>query len=257
MVNIKKDYWEFVYPTYLENIPDKVLKHSIPSLSIKLTKDQTSRLIKNNGEFGDHKPPDITDVKNLLQKIIDQFPNGTFIKLGSRSPKDSFYGFVNGFKSNNSEESLNILLGGSERIYEDLTLALNFDYNPHIWVREYIDIEPWSEFRCFVKDNNLVGISQYNYLNNEIFDEIINQHKSIEYAILSFFNDFIKDNMTLENYIFDVFVKYKKYKEYQIWDVKLIEINPWLFMTDPCLYKWDMSEGKLNIIPDKFFIYNY
>lgn len=55
----------------------------------------------------------------------------------------------------------------SLRIYQDLYLAVikqKEKYNEHFVIRKFLDIDVDMEFRGFVFDNELVALSQYNYL---------------------------------------------------------------------------------------------
>jgi hypothetical protein len=179
---------------------------------------------------------DISDIRARVSDAVDRMPNGAFIRLGSRSPKDSWALQREGGKVLPGEDPLRFILDCSERIYEDLMLAIQRNYYPCIWVRQWIDIPRWAEFRCFMKHRQLTGISQYNYLNNEIFPEL--DVDMCEWAIREFFKDFLKAT-TLQDVVFDVFVKSRKAGPHsRDVEVKLLEINPYLELTDPCLFSW-------------------
>lgn len=246
ILGVNGGYWEAVRPTYLENLPSRVLGLSFASVQLPLSLDQAERLTKNNGEFGVENPPDISCIESLLERQIQTFPNGAFIRLGSRSPKDSLRGYMEGFRVHTAKEALSILLDSSERVNDDLYLALHHEYRPSIWLREFIDIPAWSEFRCFVQSGQLIGISQYDY--KETYSQLQEGLQDIEWAIGHFFQEHLKRAMHLDSYIFDVFVTCRSHREGRIWEVKLVEVNPWFALTDPCLYRW-VDRGGLNIEP--------
>ncbi|MFA5766810.1 MAG: hypothetical protein WC919_02725 [Candidatus Paceibacterota bacterium] len=182
---------------------------------------------------------DIGDIRAKVSEAVEKMPNGAFIRLGSRSPKDSWALQRSGGKIISGQDPLQYLLDCSERIYEDLMLAIKKDYLPHIWVRQWVEIPRWSEFRCFMKDRKLVGISQYNYLKGEVFPEL--DPGMCEWAVREFFKMF-REATTLTDIVFDVFVKVRKAgPNSRDIEVKLLEINPFFELTDPCLFTWHIE----------------
>jgi hypothetical protein len=179
---------------------------------------------------------DISDIRTKATTAVEKMPDGAFIRLGSRSPKDSWSLQKSGGKVVVGQDPLQFLLDCSERIYEDLMLAIKQNYMPYIWVRQWIEIPRWSEFRCFMKGRQLAGISQYNYLQNEVFPEM--DPGMCEWAIREFFKIFRETTM-LHDVVFDVFVKVRKAgPNSRDIEVKLLEINPFFELTDPCLFSW-------------------
>lgn len=244
------DFWSITQPTYIENWPSRYCRLSIAQKGIRLDQDQTLRFGKNMMEWGevfypeDARPPlspvpDITDIHDELDAAIKNlFPSGAFVRLGSRSPKDSWFGHQHGFRCESGQDALDRLLDGSERVYEDIALALNMGCNPYLWVREWQSIEPWQEFRCFMRNRKLVGISEYAYLDNPdpriaVFADLI------EYGIRKFFSSQFRPIRHLDSVVFDVFVKISVFSSQQrSIEVKLLEINPFFEWTDPCLFDW-------------------
>ena len=111
------------------------------------------------------------------------FPRGAFVRLGSRSPKDSWKGHREGFRVLPGTDPLRFILDASERMHEDVMLALQHDYTPTIFVRQWVTIPRWSEFRCFMQGRKLVGISQYDYLEGKTFAEILRDPDVIPWVI--------------------------------------------------------------------------
>lgn len=237
-------YWESVLPTYIENWPAALCSMSIAQVDVPLTVEDATALGANQVElfegFSDAKGiPDISGIRSRVAKAVEKMPHGAFIRPGSRSPKDSWDGHRNGFKILPGEDPLRLLLDASERIDEDLRLAIQHDYPPHIFVRQWMEIPRWSEFRCFMRDCKLVGISQYNYLQGESFPEIAEAAGTIEWVIRDqFFPSFSKASH-LDSVVFDVFLKrWTARDNSRVWEAKLLEINPFFEMTDPCLFCW-------------------
>ena len=190
-------------------------------------------------EFARLKPANISDIRQRVSDAVDQFPGGVFVRLGSRSPKDSYLGYKEGFCVKHGTDPLRFMLDSSERMYEDLTLAIQNNYTPHIFVRQWQNIKPWQEFRCFMRRRLLVGISQYNYLDKESFPEITRDPGYVEWVIRQWFPQF-QNASHLDDVVFDVTIKrWTTRDNTTISEVKLLEINPLGPMTDPCLFGWN------------------
>lgn len=271
------EYFEFVKPTFLENWPTGLRSLSIAQAGRKLSVKEAQALGENIVELGptfytrtpeeeaaeeaarnwcykkmcgqgagprpkmpDFKDYDVADISAIradVDELVSHFPNGAFVRLGSRSPKDSWTGMRNGFRTMPEDNSLDLLLDCSERVCDDLHMAIAHNYEPWIFARQWLEIEKWQEFRCFMKGRKLVGISQYLYLDGE-FREVLDNRDQIEWAIKEFFTAF-EEQSHLDDVVFDVIVNTRKVaKNAFTWSVKLLEINPFFEMTDPCLFDW-------------------
>lgn len=254
-------FFEKSKPTYIENWPKELCSLSIPQVGLKLTRDQAERLGKNLVEFGaifypDEKwpeegPPQIADIVTDLETIVQRDMAGAapfFVRLGSRSPKDAF---TTSPKVNDASQAIERLCDMSERVFEDLSLALHEEYDPYIWMRQWVNLPSWSEFRCFQRDRELIGISEYDYLGPG-HPEIVENAGAIEWAIRAFWSEYFLPACHLDDVIFDVYVKrlpgmstrdirpdtgQPSYQTFQ-WEIKLLEINPFFNFTDPCLFDW-------------------
>jgi len=260
---ISNKIFEMSRPTFLENWPKELYKLSIfenpygfpLSIGLPLSFEQMGNLRSNILELGESPKKPINDIINRIDEQIainSKFRNnGVFVKLGSRSPKDSWLGKRKGFKVKSGVRAVELLCDCSERIYEDLTMAIDNNYNAHIWLRQWVNITKWAEFRCFMKDRELVGVSQYHY--NEHFVElekwIEDVHADIghsnqssietfkEVYILPYFKNHFEPLCHLDSVVFDIFIDRECLNEpYR--SVNLIELNPFCSLTDPCLFNW-------------------
>lgn len=283
-------FFDLSKPTYIENWPNAVKSLSFADVDVPLTLEEARALGTNIQELGqgfipltqeqkdqndraiqwihkkmrdglsenpfnepqvdfveiDWKPYDISSIVERLDAAVKKFPDGAFVRLGSRSPKDAF---VETFKVHTGAEAVNVLTACSERICDDLHLALDNNYAPHIFVRQWITIPHWQEFRCFMRNRRMIGISQYNYFN--AFPELQNEQtlSSIRFGIDQFFLQ-IREACHLDDVVFDVWVKMLKVGNQTGIEVKLIEINPFFELTDPCLFDWhnmDQFDGSFKI----------
>ena len=243
---MSKEYLDKVSPTYIENWPAALCSLSIAQVDIPLTLDEATTLGSHISEFGEAftRKGELTPITNRVIQAVKKFPNGAFIRLGSRSPKDAWTAEENQRVTIpegpivRSNHPLRFMLETSERMYEDLTLAIENKYAPHIFVRQWVDIKKDAEFRCFMKGRKLVGISQYNYPDGpvaDLQDDVFRE--AIRWAIEKFFETFRKV-CHLDDAVFDVYYRIIKNGCYWAWELRLIEINPFFEMTDPCLFDW-------------------
>lgn len=96
----------------------------------------------------------------------------------------------------------------------------------------WIDIPAWTEFRVFIRNRQIVGVSQY-HTSGEYPQIIVNKQR-----ILSAISDLSRPllaNLHLDDVVADICVR-----EYAagVWTAALIELNPMMVLTDPCLFSW-------------------
>jgi hypothetical protein len=231
-----KEFASEIYPTYIENWPQPLAEISIPTELVSLSREDVSALINTfevaNGD-GDPVEVDLSGLMETLQSAIDKFPNGAFVRLGSRSPKDSWTGHRKGFRVTTAQEALELLID-SERVWDDLVQFKNLELNAYIAVREWLEIPMSMEFRCFMRAGELVGISQYDYTKGDRFPEVVEKHDAIKGAIEAFFPSFA-EACHLDSVVFDVFIRDER-GDGEL-TARLLEINPFNWMTDPCLFE--------------------
>jgi hypothetical protein len=107
--------------------------------------------------------------------------------------------------------------------------------------REWRIIPRDKEFRCFIRNRRLVGITQYHYA---IYDEefmanrpvafisIAARHKDQQAEIEHFISGEILPHLHMDNMVVDLFIDQAANA------IKLIEINPY-GLSDPCLLSYD------------------
>lgn len=238
---MNSSYFIKVFPTYIENWNSALYKLSIPQIDIRLTREEVPILGRNIWKFGkwfgDTPRQSMKRIEEKIEKALYNFPKGAFVRLGSRSGKDSLYAQHFGLRITHADAAIKILTEASERIAFDLHLALQNDYCPHIFVRQWIEIPRWAEFRCFMRDRELVGISQYDCKNMGHCPEIVKHQSEIKYGIRFFFEKF-RTASHLNDVVFDVFAIIDKNQT----DIKLLELNPFFPKTDACLFDWNLRD---------------
>jgi hypothetical protein len=247
-------------PTAIESWPAPLADLSFQTVSLTITKDERHALcVMLLEQQGDEYAGDIDIIKEHIEIISDRISNaincfgseGAFVKLSLRSPKDSWIGMAKtGFRVTSGKEAMALILDSTERMVEDLLACEEADVPLQIHVRRWATIQPYAEFRCFMRDRRLVGISQYSYQEEAISPEIVVNAKSIEASIKNFFGYFVHRSH-LDSVVFDVaFVGESPY-----WPIvpELIELNPFTveaFGTDPCLFRDNNFDGSFRYLGD-------
>lgn len=240
-------YFEQVKPTYIENWPAGLINHSVATVHFPLTTEEVDALIAHNimslenGEIlTDEQGQILRRLEEKIDRLIKHFPRGAFVRLGSRSPKDSYEAYLKKYCYKTGKEAI-MALCDSERVNDDLWLAKSNSYTPHIAVREWIVIHPWQEFRCFIRNKKLVGISQYNYLHREVFSEIKENADRIEWALRKK-AEAVAPILPADDVIVDFVYKMREHGDVVVNEVILLEVNPYSPYTDPCLFNWSKDK---------------
>jgi hypothetical protein len=232
-------YLNKVVPTYIENWPDAMMALSIPQSDIRLSLIEAKAfylMVERGSQTCDDADSAIEKLRLEFSRALSRFPDGAFVRLGSRSGKDSEFALAHGLRVTIAEEAVQMLTSKSRRLAFDLRLAIKFGYQPHVFVREWREIPPWAEFRCFMKNRQLAGISQYDCKNVGHHNWISDNANQIKHAISIFFDKF-SGISHLDDVVFDIYLSRGGSKDDSL-EVTLLEINPYFHHTDPCLFKW-------------------
>jgi hypothetical protein len=184
-------------------------------------------------------------LQRQLNKIENQFFFGVnrirklFVKLESRSPKDYIQNYPKeDYKAlHNAEEIVDALLG-SMRTFEDLVFLTKLKDEVILYVRPFADLERRYEWRVFVKDRKVIGISQQFY--EETFSYNKKYLNEIKRSISYFMDNICIPNIKVNSFVADLYVSggthYKPGITKRFLDISIIETNPY-GLSDPCLFE--------------------
>jgi len=192
----------------------------------------------------------IRAMTSKLQTVMNKYESGCFIKLSSRSAKDSsissdrtkniFRKLINevpnptlndkliainrahilALQLTDAKEVVDMFLG-SERINSDLKLALDYSHNwtQDFVIREFVPVPIEFEFRAFVVNNQLRGMCQYYHYM--YFPRLVDNKVLIDQLVHKKFEE-IKDLVPIpdKTYVIDWAVDLDRQKVY------IIELNP-------------------------------
>lgn len=188
--------------------------------------------------------PSFPQLEDRIKRCIDELGGSVFPKLNWSAPKDAKWITASHTLQCGSIGEVLLLLKSSDFITHDLTQPFkdcedweddkDSENNPVVQydlvLKKWVDINPGTEFRCFVKDDLLIGICQRDYTN--YYDYIVNKKTQICQDIVSFFKENIYKKFPSNNYVFDVYLPSKD-------TVILLDFNPFGKTTDSLLFEWD------------------
>ncbi|KAK9077528.1 hypothetical protein SSX86_005865 [Deinandra increscens subsp. villosa] len=199
-------------------------------------------------------PPSFPELESQINLSIKTLGGAIFPKLNWSSPKDSAWISSDSSLKCTSFTEITLLLKSSDSLVHDLCHAYDScsDCNIHRPARFFLalrrwypDLHPEREFRIFIHNHILVGISQREVTT---YYPILTEEKhGLEKVIQDFYTDKVSMGFESESYTFDVYVR-KDMK------VKLLDFNPWCESTLPLLFTWAELESDQLISEPEFRI---
>lgn len=190
-------------------------------------------------------PPSFPDLELQIKESIESLGGAVFPKLNWSAPKDSAWISSTGSLRCTSFSEIALLLRSSDSLVHDLCRAYDLCSSStmsrpsqfFLALRKwYPFLRPEMEFRCFVRNQLLVRISQREVTG--FYPVLIEKKDELETAIQNFFMEKVRLRFESENYTFDVYVTKDGL-------VKLLDFNPWGASTLPLLFDWEELENNI------------
>lgn len=238
--NWPRPFFERIRPSFMESWPQELVALAIPHTGLVLSPDEAKDLDAAAPLWRDRLlPSDPAGLRSLagrLQPALAAHPNGVFVRLGSASPKDSALFRANQGRSTLPSTALK-LLQTSPRIRAHLRRCLELGHPPSVFVMPWLPIQPWQEFRCFLRERRWVGVSQLDCVNHGALPELPQAGPRIGQALRALLPHLAAASH-LDSGVFDVCVLGDRHAPAgcRAW---LVELNPWGPVTDACLFRWD------------------
>lgn len=223
----------------IENWSSDLHAWSFHTKWIELTFDEQRALLALFGDWDNlNKSPVAKVIRNLSERIHvvinAEFPLGCFVKIGARSPKDSVLERRD-LRCLNSGDVLTRITN-SERMYEELFSADSRGELTKLYLRDWHDILPESEFRVFSSGGRLIAISQAEPrkrldINRKRVLDIIETCWS--YGLSS-----VLSKWKTVGVVLDVWVRKGQAKN----ALRIIDVNPMCQRTFPGLFTWEEIE---------------
>uniref|UniRef100_A0A665U4X0 Translation initiation factor eIF2 assembly protein n=1 Tax=Echeneis naucrates TaxID=173247 RepID=A0A665U4X0_ECHNA len=183
--------------------------------------------------------PEFPEFSSKVLEAINALGGRVFPKLNWSAPRDANWIALNSSLQCHSLSDIFLLFKSSDFITHDLTqpfLQCSDQDSPdpvinyELVLRKWSELIPGGEFRCFVKENKLIAISQRDY--TQYYQHILKQEEQISQVIQDFFNEHIQYNFLDEDFVFDVY----RDSQGRVW---LIDLNPFGEVTDSLLFSWE------------------
>jgi hypothetical protein len=177
------------------------------------------------------------DVHQAIKSTIAELGGKIVPKLNWSAPKDATWMSATNSMDCREPNDIYLLLKSSDFITHDLEHAFDdcVDEGPspeipyHLVLRKWVQLNPSLEFRCFVRNRQLIAICQRD-LNH--FDFLFKMEDRLRDKIQSFFDTSLRDKFPDDSFAFDVYIPPPHNR---VW---LIDVNPWAQRTDPLLFSW-------------------
>lgn len=169
------------------------------------------------------------------------------VKLNFSAPKDAKWMMINNLIQCTSARDIYMLLNASDHVAHDLDMKIYDECSDsarkgiplEVVIKKWIDdFNPALEFRIFVRNRKIVGVSQRD-MNH--YQYLATLQPAIKRAIQQFNNDTLQTTeYPLRNFIMDVYIP-RPHRH-----VIVLDINPWSHSWDTYLFTWNELEEKDN-----------
>ncbi|XP_008703662.1 cell division cycle protein 123 homolog [Ursus maritimus] len=182
--------------------------------------------------------PEFPEFTTKVQEAINSLGGSVFPKLNWSAPRDAYWIAMNSSLKCKTLSDIFLLFKSSDFITRDFTQPFIHctDDSPdpcieyELVLRKWCELIPGAEFRCFVKESKLIGISQRDY--TQYYDHISKQKDEICRCIQDFFRKHIQYKFLDEDFVFDIY----RDSRGKVW---LIDFNPFGEVTDSLLFTWE------------------
>ncbi|KAG5241981.1 cell division cycle protein [Salix suchowensis] len=190
-------------------------------------------------------PPSFPELELNIKESINTLGGAVFPKLNWSAPKDSAWISTSGTLRCTSFSEIALLLRSSDSLVHDLCHAYDscidktLSRPPSFFLalrKWYSSFLPEMEFRCFVRGQQLIGISQREVTT--YYPTLLEKRNYLQLLIKEFFTEKVRLKFESENYTFDVYVT----KDGR---AKILDFNPWGAFTLPLLFTWEELEQNL------------
>ncbi|KAL5517345.1 hypothetical protein EMCRGX_G002879 [Ephydatia muelleri] len=186
---------------------------------------------------GEGEVPEFTDLLSEIERGIAILGGAVVPKLNWSAPKDATWIISSNTLRCTCASEVLLLLKSSDFVAHDLSRVFKYctsevtpAFQYMLCLRQWRDIHPSGEFRCFVRHGRIVGISQRHYTQH--FDFVVSHKDQLSEDMMEFFTRYLKGRFCNTNYVVDVFRTDEG-------AVRLMDFNPFCPMTDPLLFTWE------------------
>ncbi|RKP07001.1 D123-domain-containing protein, partial [Thamnocephalis sphaerospora] len=174
-----------------------------------------------------------------VREAIRQLGGEVLPKLNWSAPKASLWISTTRSMRCTTAEEVFLLLKSSDVVVHDLLHAYDTcdippaeRPQPVLVLREWRTLNPAHEFRCFVRDHQLIGISQRDPAH---YPFLADAQQEIRHSIRQFYQNAVKESFGHSDYVFDVYLHDPSRRDGR---VQLVDFGPFGGPTNPLLFEW-------------------
>lgn len=228
LLEINLEHYDRVGFTYLDQWSPGLSALSMPSKRLELSREDLDALIGVYDNWG--WSPRLAEIASRLDDLFDW--REMFVRLNSRSPKDSGYP---GLPITCAGRQAISWILASERCFDDFC-RFNISRKPlFIYLRECVRIPEEWELRCFIKGGEMIAATQYHRgCTNAAWQSPTGRDKTWN-EIRAFYSQSVKQHVPRDTFVLDL------YPEGDRW--RVLEINPY-GLSDPILFNYAEIEAE-------------
>jgi len=229
-------------PNFIDYLLSDGIKLAARNVQLELTSDNEYSDWEED-EVGESEPEPqplllkFTDLHHQINNFVEELGGKVIPKLNWSSPKDASWLIPGNTIRCIEADDIYLLLKSSDHIIDDLLYpflevdnASNVKVSYELVLKRWEDINPALEFRVFVKDGRILGISQRDLNHYEFL-------KDLEPELNERINKFVYDEaipkLNMSKFILDVYIPRPFDKVY------VIDVNPFLRKSDSLLFTWN------------------
>ncbi|KAI8913589.1 D123-domain-containing protein [Gorgonomyces haynaldii] len=215
---------------------------SIKSTVIPLSKEFVEYL--KHAQVVSEQENQFPELAQQVKEVIALYGGKVFPKLNWSSPKDASWMLCGNTLMCQSFDDIVLLLKSSDFVAHDLSFPYEHcddvavdrqvevqDGTYELVLRQWYTLHPSNEFRCFVRNNEIIGISQRDTTNYYPFlKEKIDDYQEI---IFELFEDKIQGKFADPSFVLDIYINPGNEKAF------IMDFNPFGPTTDPLLFRWE------------------
>lgn len=254
-------------PFLIENYPESIRQKRWQSCEVTLSDELTvgiGRRSKLKALFLPYEccsDQDLAQFEYMLKEVIslNYDSGGSFIRTGAAAPLDSKFAqkkkfraksgadvidfladskgtmqyFIANLKEKESRDAKKEMEAIKEATEGERPMPFIGKKEPSIWLSKWQYMKPEEEFRCFIKDKVLMGISQYHCKIE--YPSVVKHAESIYANINDFFMQHIQPHLHVPDCMMDMRIWIDESD--QALCMRFIDLNPW-GVGDSKLFKW-------------------
>ena len=222
------------YATFLENWPVEMNELAPERVAIDIPPDVLDWMILHIGHLSFQPPrgaPPLDEgFRASIEEAVSVFNAPCFVRTGVCSFKRPGEPLE---PLQDADAIISLISTKNHNVETVLRDCREIGYSLALHISAWRDIPAWSEFRLFIRDLKIIGASQYHHQIK--FPEIETHYTEIASGLSSFVKRLLP-RLHLNDVVVDVSVLPDEQGGFE---ATLIEVNPLIVRTDPCLFTWN------------------